>query len=83
MQTPPPVCRGVHSIEACNCTQPASGKNRGNEKHAIFMKVGGRKVKEGRKIKLLKAYIYFIVIVFLSFSPKCSCLLAQLRLIHD
>jgi len=43
-QTPPPVCKGVHFIEAW--TQPASWKKIGGKKGMhIFMNVGGRKVK--------------------------------------
>ena len=43
----PPVCRGVHSIEAW--PQPAACKNNGKEKHAYFHQSWGK-----RKIKLLK-----------------------------
>jgi len=48
------ICRGVYSIEAW--TQPASLKKQGgNENHAYFGENwGGRKIKGGRKTKLLK-----------------------------
>jgi len=58
----PPVCRGVHSIEADSaCVLEKTG----NEKHAyFFIKVGGR----GRKIKLFKHVfalgLYSLPIVF-------------------
>jgi len=52
-QTSPSVWRGIHSIEAW--TQPASLKKRGGTKIMhIFVKIGGRKVKGGRKTKLLE-----------------------------
>ena len=69
------LTKGVHSIKAW--TQPAScilEKDRvGMKIMHIFMKVGGSKIKGGKKdLSYLSTYLHYWYVVFLLFSQKVS-----------
>ena len=60
----PPVCRGVHSTEACPRRSLRPRKKQGTKSMHIFIKVGGR--LRGERLSYLSMYLFYSLPVIFS-----------------